>query len=151
MIILRNPKNLMEMQMWDTWHLMTLVAFMHLADDGLLSASPDCDLGCLVERFEAECDAEKRRIAQSRWGGSSCHVWRSPGEVLWSDVTKDGEIDHRLGASAGRLYEHVVLKWELSYKVKISIYQSVLIQIPTWGKVLWTVTERVRLQTQGTV
>ncbi|KAF7641692.1 hypothetical protein LDENG_00274630, partial [Lucifuga dentata] len=58
------------------------------------------------------------------------------------------EIDRRIGAASEvlrTLYWTVMVKRELSQKVRLSIYQSIYVPILTYGHELWVVTERTRL------
>ncbi|KAK3513978.1 hypothetical protein QTP70_000706 [Hemibagrus guttatus] len=64
----------------------------------------------------------------------------------------DREIDRRIGAAAAvmrSMYRSVVVKKELSQKVKLSIYQSIYVPTLTYGHELWVMTERVRSRIQA--
>ncbi|KAK3525946.1 hypothetical protein QTP70_011037 [Hemibagrus guttatus] len=64
----------------------------------------------------------------------------------------DREIDRRIGAAAAvmrSMYRSVVVKKELSRKVKLSIYQSVYVPTLTYGHELWVMTERVTSRIQA--
>ncbi|KAF7652090.1 hypothetical protein LDENG_00101950 [Lucifuga dentata] len=61
------------------------------------------------------------------------------------------EIDRWIGAATEvlrMLYRTIVVKRELSQKVRLSICQSIYVPILTYGHELWVVTERTRLQIQ---
>ena len=61
------------------------------------------------------------------------------------------EIDRRIGAASAvmrALHQPVLVKKELSQKVKLSIYRSIYIPTLTYGHELWVVTERTRLRIQ---
>lgn len=51
--------------------------------------------------------------------------------------------------SYAKLYRSVMVKRELSQKVRLSIYQSIYIPTLTYGHELWGVNERMRLQIQA--
>ncbi|KAK3518331.1 hypothetical protein QTP86_003614 [Hemibagrus guttatus] len=64
----------------------------------------------------------------------------------------DGEIDRRIGAAAAvmwSMYRSVMVKKELSRKVKLLIYQSIYVPTLTYGHELWVMTERVRSRIQA--
>ncbi|KAK3530551.1 hypothetical protein QTP86_027917 [Hemibagrus guttatus] len=77
-------------------------------------------------------------------------------KYLWvlftSEGRKDREIDRRIAAAAAvrrSMYRSVVVKKELSRKVKLSIYQSIYVPTITYGHELWAMTERVRSRIQA--
>ncbi|KAK3509140.1 hypothetical protein QTP70_020251 [Hemibagrus guttatus] len=47
------------------------------------------------------------------------------------------------------MYRSVVVKKELSRKVKLLIYQSIYVPTLTYGHELWVMTKRIRSQTQA--
>ncbi|KAK3518448.1 hypothetical protein QTP70_000651 [Hemibagrus guttatus] len=64
----------------------------------------------------------------------------------------DREIDRRIGAAAAVLrsmYRSVVVKKELSRKMKLSIYQSIYVPTLIYGHELWVMTERIRSRIQA--
>jgi len=76
-------------------------------------------------------------------------------KYLWVLFTSEGKverkIDRRIGAAAAvkqALYRSVLVKRELSRKLKLSIYWPVYVPILTYGHELWVVTERTRSQIQ---
>ncbi|KAK3574904.1 hypothetical protein QTP86_018369, partial [Hemibagrus guttatus] len=74
------------------------------------------------------------------------------GVLFTSEGRMDREIDRRIGAAAAvmrSMYRSVVVKKELSRKVKLSIYQSIYVPTLTYGHELWVMTERVRSRTQA--
>ena len=61
------------------------------------------------------------------------------------------EMDIQIGAASAvmqALYRSIVVKRELSRKVKLSIYRSISVPTLTFGHELWVVTERTRLRIQ---
>jgi len=59
------------------------------------------------------------------------------------------EMDRRIGAASAvmrALYRSVVVKKELSRKVKLLIYRSIYVPTLTYGHESWVVTERMRLR-----
>ncbi|KAK3541803.1 hypothetical protein QTP86_005516 [Hemibagrus guttatus] len=70
------------------------------------------------------------------------------GVLFTSEGRMDREIDRRIGAAAAvmqSMYWSVVVKKELSRKVKLSIYQSIYVPTLTYGHELWVMTEREEL------
>ena len=62
------------------------------------------------------------------------------------------ETDGRIGAASAvlrTLHRSIVVKKELSQKVKLSIYWSIYVPTLTYGHELWVVTERTRLRIQA--
>ena len=69
------------------------------------------------------------------------------GVLFTSKGRMEREIDGRIGAASAvlrALHRPVVVKKELSQKVKLSIYWSIYIPILTYGHELWVGTERTR-------
>ncbi|KAK3522459.1 hypothetical protein QTP86_011803 [Hemibagrus guttatus] len=67
------------------------------------------------------------------------------GVLFTSEGRMDREIDRQIGAAAAvkrSMYRSVVVKKELSRKVKLSIYQSIYVPTLTYGHELWVMTER---------
>ncbi|KAK3514353.1 hypothetical protein QTP70_015882 [Hemibagrus guttatus] len=67
------------------------------------------------------------------------------GILFTSEGRMDREIDRRIGAAAAvmrSMYRSVVVKKELSWKAKLSIYQSIYVPTLTYGHELWVMTER---------
>ena len=61
------------------------------------------------------------------------------------------EMDRRFGAASAvmrALRRAVVVKKELSWKAKLSIYWSIYVPTLTYGHELWVVTERMRSRIQ---
>ncbi|TWW59883.1 hypothetical protein D4764_06G0014130 [Takifugu flavidus] len=74
------------------------------------------------------------------------------GVLFMSEGRMEQEIDRRIGAASAvmrTLYRSVVVKRELSRKVKLSIYQSIFVLPLTYGHELWVMTERTRSQVQA--
>ncbi|KAK3511173.1 hypothetical protein QTP70_032217, partial [Hemibagrus guttatus] len=83
--------------------------------------------------------------------GRSFLKW-SKFKLLTSEGRMDREIDRRIGAAAAvmrSMYRSVVVKKELTRKVKLSIYQSIYVPTLTYGHELWVMTERVRSRIQA--
>ncbi|KAK3556390.1 hypothetical protein QTP70_007992 [Hemibagrus guttatus] len=69
------------------------------------------------------------------------------GVLFTSEGRMDREIDRQIGAAAAimrSMYRSVVVKKELSRKVKLLIYQSIYIPTLTYGHELWVMAEGVR-------
>ncbi|KAK3522015.1 hypothetical protein QTP70_021390 [Hemibagrus guttatus] len=67
------------------------------------------------------------------------------GVLFTSEGRMNREIDRRIGAAAAvmrSMYRSVVVKKELSWKAKLSIYQSIYVPTLTYGHELWVMTER---------
>ncbi|KAK3568311.1 hypothetical protein QTP86_003822 [Hemibagrus guttatus] len=74
------------------------------------------------------------------------------GVLFTSEGRMDCEIDRWIGAAAAvmrSVHWSVVVKKELSWKVKLSIYQSIYIPTLTYGHTLWVMTERIRSRIQA--
>ena len=74
------------------------------------------------------------------------------GVAFTIDGRKDKELDTRIGkASAGMraLHYSVVMKRELSKKVKLSIFKAVIVPILAYGHESWVMTKSVRSQVQA--
>ena len=73
------------------------------------------------------------------------------GVLFPSEGRMEREIDRRIGASSAvmwSMYLSVVVKKELSCKLKLSIYLSIYVPTLTYGHELWVMTERTRSQIQ---
>ncbi|KAK3553016.1 hypothetical protein QTP86_031158, partial [Hemibagrus guttatus] len=69
------------------------------------------------------------------------------GVLFTSEGRMDRDIDRRVDAAAAvmrSMYRSVVVKKELSWKAKLSNYQSIYVPTLTYGHELWVMTERVR-------
>ncbi|KAK0147969.1 putative uncharacterized transposon-derived protein F52C9.6 [Merluccius polli] len=74
------------------------------------------------------------------------------GVLFTSEGRMEREIDRRIGAASAvmrTLHGSVVVKWELSRKAKLSIYQSIYVPALTYGHELWEMTERTRSRVQA--
>ncbi|KAK3552841.1 hypothetical protein QTP86_022544 [Hemibagrus guttatus] len=122
--------------------------------------------GHALGRFAAECEAAGMRVSTSKSeamvldrkkvactlqvGGEvlpQVEEFKYLGVLFTSEGRMDCEIDRRIGAAAAvmwSMYRSVVVKKELSRKVKLSIYQSIYVPTLTYGHELWVMTERVR-------
>lgn len=62
------------------------------------------------------------------------------------------EMDRQFGTAPAvmrALRQTVIVKGELSWKVKLLIYLSIYVPALTYGHELWVMTERTRLWIQG--
>ncbi|KAK3560889.1 hypothetical protein QTP86_022884, partial [Hemibagrus guttatus] len=122
-------------------------------------------------RFAAECEAAGMRVSTSKSeamvldrkkvactlqvGGEvlpQVEEFKYLGVLFTSEGRMDREIDRRIGAAAAvmrSMYRSVVVKKELSRKVKLSIYQSIYVPTLTYGHELWVMTERIRSRIQA--
>ena len=78
--------------------------------------------------------------------------FRYLGVAFTSDGRQDEERDTRIGKASAvmrALHYSVVMKRELSKKVKLSIFKTVFVPILTSGHEYWVMTERVRSQVQA--
>ncbi|KAK3552451.1 hypothetical protein QTP86_011720 [Hemibagrus guttatus] len=138
--------------------------------DVVLLASSDLDLQHALGRFAAECEAAGMRVSTSKSeamvldrkkvactlqvGGEvlpQVEEFKYLGVLFTSEGRMDREIDRRIGAAAAvmrSMYQSVVVKKELSWKAKLSIYQSIYVPTLTYGHELWVMTERVRSRIQ---
>jgi len=69
--------------------------------------------------------------------------------LFMSEGKMEREMDRRIGMASAvmrALYRSIVVKRELSWKAKLSIYRSTY--VPTLAYELWVVTERMRLRTE---
>ena len=74
------------------------------------------------------------------------------GVAFTNDEMQNEELNVRLGKASAvmrALYHLVVLKRELSRKVKLSVFKSIFVPILTYGHEFCFVTERVRSQMQA--
>ncbi|KAK3564029.1 hypothetical protein QTP86_006952 [Hemibagrus guttatus] len=141
------------------------------ADDVVLLAPSSLDLQHALGHFAAECEAAGMRVSTSKSeamvldrkkvactlqvGGEvlpQVEEFKYLGVLFTSEGRMDREIDRRIGAAAAvmrSMYRSVVVKKELSWKVKLSIYQSIYVPTLTYGHELWVMTERVRSRIQA--
>ncbi|KAK3506681.1 hypothetical protein QTP70_014290 [Hemibagrus guttatus] len=121
--------------------------------DVILLAPSSLDLQHALGRFAAECKAAGLRVSTSKSeamvldrkkvvcplqvGGEllpQVEEFKYLGVLFTSEGRMEREIDRWIGAAAAVMrfmYQSVVVKKELSRKVKLSIYQS--IYVPTWS------------------
>ena len=74
------------------------------------------------------------------------------GVAVTSDGRQDEELDNRIRKASAvmkALHCSVVMKRELSKKVKLSIFKAVFVPIFTYGYESWIMTKRVRSQVQA--
>ncbi|KAK3540202.1 hypothetical protein QTP70_028393 [Hemibagrus guttatus] len=147
------------------------ISSLIFADDVVLLASSSLDLQHALGRFAAECEAAGMRISTSKSeamvldrkkvactlqvGGEvlpQVEEFKYLGVLFTSEGRMDCEIDRWIGAAAAvmrSMYRSVVVKKELSWKAKLSIYQSIYVPTLTYGHELWVMTERVRSRIQA--
>ncbi|KAI3359839.1 hypothetical protein L3Q82_014187 [Scortum barcoo] len=147
------------------------ISSLLFADDVVLMASSGQDLQHVLERFAAECEAAGMRISTSkseamvldrkrvacplRVGGDvlpQVEEFKYLGVLFTSEGKMEREIDRRIGAASAvmrSVYRTVVVKKELSRKVKLSIYRSIYVPTLTHGHELWVMTERTRSRIQA--
>ncbi|KAK3524537.1 hypothetical protein QTP70_029847, partial [Hemibagrus guttatus] len=146
------------------------ISSLIFADDVVLLAPSSLDLQHALGRFAAECEAAGMRVSTSKSeamvldqkkvactlqvGGEvlpQVEQFKYFGVLFTSEGRMDREIDRRIGAAAAvmwSMYRSVVVKKELTRKVKLSIYQSIYVPTLTYGHELWVMTERVRSRIQ---
>ncbi|TKS65587.1 NLR family CARD domain-containing protein 3 CARD15-like protein [Collichthys lucidus] len=137
--------------------LYTLSAALEGAYNLVLLASSDRDLQLSLERFAAECEAAGMRISTSKseaivlgWKRVECSLrvgdevlpqmdeFKYPGVLFTSEGRMEREIDRRISAASAvmqTLHRSVVVKEEMSQKVKLSIYQSIYVPTLTYDRV----------------
>ncbi|KAK3527008.1 hypothetical protein QTP86_006386 [Hemibagrus guttatus] len=140
------------------------ISSLIFADDVVLLAPSSLDIQHALGHFAAECEAAGMRVSTSKSEAMvldrkkvACSL-QVGGEVLpqveefnylgvlfTSEGRMDHEIDRRIGAAAAvmwSMYRSVVVKKQLSWKAKLSIYQSIYVPALTYGHELWVMTER---------
>ena len=78
--------------------------------------------------------------------------FESPGVAFTSDGRQDEELETRLGKASAVmrvLHYSVVMKRELSKKVRLSVFNTVFVPILTYGNESWVMTERMQSQEQA--
>ncbi|KAL0161456.1 hypothetical protein M9458_045181, partial [Cirrhinus mrigala] len=132
------------------------ISSLLFADDVVLLASSNQDLQRALGRFAAQCEAAGMGISTSNRKRVACPL-QVGGESLpqveeFNEGRMEREIDRRIGAASAvmrSLYRSVVVKKELSYKAKLSIYRSIYVPTLTYGHELWVMTERIRSRIQA--
>ena len=74
------------------------------------------------------------------------------GVLFTTEETMEQEIDRQIPAASAvmrTLHWSIVVKRELSWKAKFSIYRSIFVPTLTYGHMLWVVTERTGLRVQA--
>ncbi|KAK3540973.1 hypothetical protein QTP86_007687 [Hemibagrus guttatus] len=144
------------------------ISSLIFADDVVLLAPSSLDLQHALGHFAAECEVAGMRVSTSKSEAMvldrkkvACTL-QVGGEVLpqveefkYLGVlfTSEGRMDREIGAAATvmrSMYRSVVVKKELSWKAKLSIYQSIYVPTLTYGHELWVMTEKVRSRIQAT-
>ncbi|KAK3516010.1 hypothetical protein QTP70_000994 [Hemibagrus guttatus] len=139
--------------------------------DVVLLAPSSLDLQHALGHFAAECEAAGIRVSTSKSeamvlkrkkvactlqvGGEvfpQVEEFKYLGVLFTSEGRMEREIDRQIGAAAAvmrSMYRSVVVKKELSRKVKLSIYQSIYVPTLSYGHELWAMTKRVRSRIQA--
>ncbi|KAK3508912.1 hypothetical protein QTP70_013723 [Hemibagrus guttatus] len=147
------------------------ISSLIFADDVVLLAPSSLDLQHALGRFSAECEAAGIRVSTSKSeamvldrnkvactlqvGGEvlpQVEEFKYLGVLFTSEGRMDREIDRRIGAAAAvmrSMYRSAVVKKELSWKAKLSIYQLICVPTLTYGHELWVMPERVRSRIQA--
>ncbi|KAK3520189.1 hypothetical protein QTP70_017925 [Hemibagrus guttatus] len=146
------------------------ISSLIFADDVVLLAPSSLDLQHALGRFAAECEVAGIRVNTSKFeamvldrkkvactlqvGGEllpQMEEFKYLGVLFTSEGRMDREIDRLISAAAAvmrSMYWSVVVKEELSWKAKLSIYQSIYVPTLTYGHELWVMTERIRSRIQ---
>ncbi|TWW73438.1 hypothetical protein D4764_15G0008320 [Takifugu flavidus] len=136
--------------------------FLKALDVMMWLASSDCDLQRSLDRFAAECEAAGMRISTSKSEAMVLNrkkvecLLRVKEEILpqveefkylgvsfTSEGRMEQKIDRRIGAASAvmrTLQRLVVMKRELSQKVKLWIYWLIFVPTLTYGHELWVMT-----------
>ena len=141
------------------------------ANDLVLLSSTESGLQRALNSFEDACYTAGMKISTAKT--EVLHLSRNPDQCilqvngatlkqvekfkyLWVAFTSDGrqneEFDTRIGKASAvmrALHYSVVMKRELSKKVKLSIFKAVFFPILTYGHESWVMTERMRSQVQA--
>ncbi|KAK3506344.1 hypothetical protein QTP70_005033 [Hemibagrus guttatus] len=144
--------------------LLRAVRSLYNQSKSLVRIASCLDLQHALGRFAAECEATGMRVSTSKSeamvldrkkvacalqvGGEvlpQVKEFKYLGVLFTSEGRMDHEIDRRIGAAGAvmrSMYRSVVVKKELSWKAKLSIYQSIYVPTLTYGHELWVMTER---------
>ncbi|KAK3506157.1 hypothetical protein QTP70_018390, partial [Hemibagrus guttatus] len=170
----RVPRGILWEVLWEygvRGPLLRAVRSLYNRSRSLVLIASCLDLQHALGRFAAVCEAAGMRVSTSKSEAMvldrkkvACTL-QVGGEVLpqveefkylrvlfTSEGRMDREIDRRIGAAAAvmrSMYRSVVVKKELSQKVKLLIYQSIYAPTLTYGHELWVMTERVRSRIQA--
>ncbi|KAK3561572.1 hypothetical protein QTP86_010655 [Hemibagrus guttatus] len=158
----RVPRGILWEVLWEygvRGPLLRAVRSLYNRSRSLVHIASCLDLQHALGRFAAECEAAGMRVSTSKSEAMvldrkkvACTL-QVGGEFLPQvEGRMDREIDRRIGAAAAvmrSMYRSVVVKKELSRKVKLSIYQSIYVPTLTYGHELWVMTERVRSRIQA--
>ncbi|KAK3538885.1 hypothetical protein QTP86_018754 [Hemibagrus guttatus] len=144
--------------------LLRAVRSLYNRSRSLVCIASCLDLQHALGHFAAECEAAGMRVSASKSeamvldrkkvactlqvGGEvlpQVEEFKYLGILFTNEGRMDREIDRRIGAAAAvmrSMYRSVVVKKELSWKAKLSIYQSIYVPTLTYGHELWVMTER---------
>ncbi|XP_042604086.1 uncharacterized protein LOC122141275 [Cyprinus carpio] len=148
-----------------------VISSLLFADDVVMLASSGQDIQHALGRFVTECEAAGMRISTSKSeamvlsrkrvacplqvGGDllpQVEEFKYLGVLFMSEGRMERENDSRIGAASALMrlmYLPVVVKKELSCKLKLSIYLSIYVPTLTYGHELWVMTERTRSRIQA--
>ena len=87
-----------------------------------------------------------------RYSNSFLEKLLGVGVALTSDGRQGNELNTQIGKDCAvmrALHYSVVIKRELSKKAKLSIFETVIVPILTYGHESWVIIERVRSQVQA--
>ncbi|KAK3537446.1 hypothetical protein QTP70_010415 [Hemibagrus guttatus] len=151
--------------------LLRAVRSLYNRSRSLVRIASCLDLQHALGRFAAECEAAGMRVSTSKSetmvldrkkvactlqvGGEvlpQVEEFKYLGVLFTSEGRMDRKIDRRISAAAAvmrSMYRSVVVKKELSRKVKLSIYQSIYVPTLTYGHELWVMTERCSITPDG--
>ncbi|KAK3532938.1 hypothetical protein QTP70_003794 [Hemibagrus guttatus] len=166
----RVPRGILWEVLWEygvRGPLLRAVRSLYNRSRSLVRIASCLDLQHAMGHFAAECEAAGMRVSTSKSeamvldrkkvactlqvGGEvlpQVEEFKYLGVLFTSEGRMDREIDRRIGAAAAvmrSMYRSVVVKKELSRKVKLSIYQSIYVPTLTYGHELWVMTEREEL------
>ncbi|TWW55191.1 hypothetical protein D4764_09G0002400 [Takifugu flavidus] len=138
---------------------------------GFLLAPSNRDLQQILGRFATKCEAAGMRISTSKsesmvlarkkveyllWVGEEVlpqvEEFKYLGILFTSEGRMEREINRRIGAASAvmrALNRSVMVKRELSWKAKLSIYRSIYAPVLTYGHQCWVMTERTRSRIQA--
>ncbi|KAK3529274.1 hypothetical protein QTP70_024827, partial [Hemibagrus guttatus] len=129
------------------WFVDYGISWLIFADDVVLLAPSSLDLQHALGHFAAECDAAGMRVSTSKSEAMvldrkkvACTL-QVGGEFL-PQVEEFKYLGYCLRVREGWIKE-------LSWKAKLSIYQSIYVPTLTYGHELWVMTERIRSRIQA--
>ena len=143
------------------------VSSLLFADDVVMMVSSSHDLPCAPEQLAAKCDVAAMKVSLSKsevmvpnrrkgsapcWSGLCLCLKSRSLSLLWT-CSSDGrlvrEMNRQIGALSALMrasYRYIMVKTELSQKVKRLIYWSIYVPTLTYGLWIWIVTKRIWLK-----